>query len=205
MFKRLLSNIKETIKEEYKFIIFSILLICILNYPLNYYIVIGGGISDASSRINVEGQKKSKGSFNISYVTELNGTLFTYGLSYLIPTWERESANDYKYSTNESISDIEFRSDLDLLTSNGNATYWAYKLANKEAKLKNKKLYIIIIFDGYDTPLKVGDEIISVDGNTYDTSPCTYHSRRQFPTCLSEPELFHTYSQDVFSTKQDTH
>ena len=164
-----MKKVFQVIKEEYKFIIFLILLYIILQYPLNYYIVTGGGASDVSSRIKVEDSYKEKGSFNISYVTELQGTIFTYGLSYIIPTWEREDANLYKYSDNESINDIEYRSDLDLLTSNGTATYWAYKLANKDIKLKSEKMYIIIIFDGYKTPLKVGDEVLSINGNNYDT------------------------------------
>ncbi len=164
-----MKKILEFIKEEYKFIIFLILLYIILQYPLNYYIVTGGGTSDVSTRIEVANKYKEKGSFNISYVTELQGTILTYGLSYIIPTWEREDANLYKYNEKESIEDIEFRSNLDLLTSNGTATYWAYKLANKEIKEKSSKLYIITIFEGYKTPLKVGDEVLSINGNTYNT------------------------------------
>ena len=169
MFKKIFTFIKETILEEYKLIIIMFILYLILQIPLNYYIVVGGGSSDVSSRINVSNKYKSKGSFNISYVTELQGTIFTYGLSYLIPTWERESADNYKYSEKESIEDIEFRGSLDLLTSNGNAIYWAYTKANKEVKLKSNKLYIITIFDGYKTDLKVGDEVLSLDNNTYNT------------------------------------
>ena len=78
MFKKTLNVIKETIKEEYKFIIFCILLVVVLNFPLNYYIVMGGGISDASSRISVEGKKQSKGSLNISYVSQLDANLLFY-------------------------------------------------------------------------------------------------------------------------------
>ena len=167
--KKILAYIKEFIKEEYKFLIFLIILYVILQYPLNYYIITGGGTSNVSSRINVENAYSEKGSFNISYVTELQGTVLTYALSYIIPTWEKDDANNYKYSDKESIEDIEFRSDLDLLTSNGNATYWAYTKAGKKIELKSSKLYIITIFDGYKTPFKVGDEVLSINNNTYNT------------------------------------
>ena len=50
-----------------------IILFIILLFPVNNYIVVGGGISDISSRIQVEQAYQSKGSFNISYVTELDG------------------------------------------------------------------------------------------------------------------------------------
>lgn len=157
------------IKEEFKFILFLLLLYIVLQYPLNYYIVVGGGTSDVSSRIQVKDGYKHKGSFNISYVTEIKGTILTYAMSYIIPTWEREDANNYKYTESESLEDIEFRSDLDLLTSNGTATYWAYKLANKEIEEKSAQLYVIATFDEFPTSLHVGDEILSVDNHHFET------------------------------------
>ena len=169
MFKKFLQELKEVIKEEYKFIIVVLLTYIILNIPLNYYITVGGGISDVSSRISVTDKYKSKGSFNISYVTQLNGNVMTYLLSYIIPSWERENANNYKYTTEESIEDINFRGDLDLRTANGTATYWAYTLANKPLKETTSKMYVIVVFnDEYETTLKVQDEIVSIDGETFD-------------------------------------
>ena len=157
--KKIISFIINTIKNEYKFIIILLLLFIIFEWPVNYYIIIGGGTSDVSSRIKVENKYKSKGTFNISYVEELKGTVLTYLLSYVVPYWEREDANLYKYNDKESIKDIEFRSDLDLIYSNSNAIYWAYTLANKEVNKINSKMYVITVLDGYDTPLKVGDQI----------------------------------------------
>lgn len=167
--RKIYESIKSTLKEDYKFIIFIIILYIILQIPLNYYITVGGGTSDISSRIKVEDGYDNAGSLNISYVTQLPGTLLTYSLSYIIPTWERESTSLYKYSEEESIEDIEFRSDLDLITANGTATYWAYTLANKNVELTSQKLYVITTFSEYETPLKVKDQILSIDGNTYST------------------------------------
>lgn len=183
--KKITSYIIDTIKEEYKFIMFLFLLYIILQWPLNYYIVTGGGTSDISSRVEVSDKYKSNGSFNISYVTELKGTVITYALSYVIPTWEREDANLYKYNEEESIDDIEFRSDLDLLTSNGTATYWAYNLAKKEVKEKSSKLYITTIFEGFKTDLKVQDEVLSVNGKTYNS----VDEYREYLQTLKENDL----------------
>ncbi len=169
MIKKILKTIKETIQEEYKFILFLLLLYIILQFPMNYYITIGGGTSNVSSRIKVEDSYSPKGSFNISYVTQLDGTILTYALSYIIPSWEREDANNYKYEEKESIKDIEFRSDLDLKSANGTATYWAYTLANKKIKETSSKLYVIASFDKYKSTLKVQDQILSIDGNSYHT------------------------------------
>ena len=170
MIKKIKDYIIETLKEEYKFIIVILLIFGILNFPLNYYITTGGGISDASSRIEVENAKKSKGSFNISYITQLDANILFYGLSYIIPSWEREDANLYKYDITESMEDIAFRSELDLKTANGTATYWAYTLANKTLKETSSKLYVIAVSkDEYQTELKVQDEILSMDNHTYQT------------------------------------
>lgn len=169
MFKKLITEIKNTIIEEYKFIIALLLLYSILQIPLNYYIVIGGGVSDVAKRIKVEDKYNSKGSFNISYVSELEGTILTYALSYIIPSWEREDADNYKYNANESIKDIDFRSDIDLKYANEKAKYWAYTLADKEVQEVSSKLYIITIFDGYETDLKVQDQILSMDNQSYKT------------------------------------
>jgi len=166
--KKVISYVVDIIKEEYKFIIVLLLLFIIFEFPVNYYIIIGGGTSDVSSRIHVEDKYNSKGSFNISFVEELKGTILTYALSYVVPSWEREDANLYKYDDKESIADIEFRSDLDLAYSNSNATYWAYTLASKNVSKVDSKIYVIAVYEKFKTDLKIGDKILSIDGNTYD-------------------------------------
>ena len=170
MFKKIINYIVDTLKEEYKFIIFMLLLLFILNFPINYYIVVGGGISEVGERIEVENKKDSKGSFNISFVSQLDANILTYALSYIIPTWEREDPSIYKFDSTESLDDIEFRSELDLKTANGTATYWAYTLANKKVKEISSKLYVIGTTPStYETSLKVQDEIIEVEGKHFDT------------------------------------
>ena len=167
--KKLKNGFLKIIREEYKFLLFLFLLYFILQIPLNYYIITGGGISDVSSRIEVEEKYKGKGSFNISYVTELQkANLIGYLLSYLIPTWEREDADLYKYTTNESLEDIQFRSELDLKAANSTAIYWAYTLAEREVEESSSNLYVISTSD-MENPFKVGDEILSIDGKSYET------------------------------------
>lgn len=169
MIKKVWKYIKELFCEEYKFIIILLSITIILNIPLNYYITVGGGISDAAKRIKVDKSSDSKGSFNISYVSQLKGNVLSYGLSYVIPFWERESANDYKYDDNESIEDIQLRSDLDLESANSLSTYWAYTLSGKKIEEISRHLYVVSILPNTNSELKVGDEIVSIDGNKYNT------------------------------------
>lgn len=169
MLKRFFKYIKEFVVGEYKYIVLLLFIYILFTWPVNYYIVIGGGISDVDSRIKVEDSYQSKGSFNLSYVTELQGRVVTYLLSYVISDWERVSIDDYKYEKEENIEDVEFRSDLDLKTANSVAVKHAYKLAGKEYKELNTKFYVVATFSEYDTNLKIQDQILSVNGKRFDT------------------------------------
>ena len=170
MLKKIKDSLVEIIKEDWKFLLLMLVIVILLNYRLNYFIVTGGGISDISSRVDVEDKYSSDGSFNLSYVTQLDGTILSYLLSFVFPSWERESTSDYKYVETETIDDIDFRNDIDLKTANSNATYWAYTLANKEISLKSSKLYVISIDNiTFKTNLKIKDQILSIDGNHFDT------------------------------------
>lgn len=164
MLKKFYEKVKEFIKTEYKFILFLIVFVVICTWPVNYYIVIGGGISDISDRVVVENSDSSNGSFNLSYVSELKGTTLSYLLSYVMPHWKRVSMDDYKYTTDEDYQDIEFRSELDLLSSNSNAIYYAYQLADKPCEVVKTDVYVIVKFPEYDNPLEVGDKLLKVNG-----------------------------------------
>ena len=169
MFKKVFNGIKEFVIEEYKFLICMLIFYIVCTFPVNYYIVVGGGVSDVSERIVVENATESKGSFNLSYVTELKGSVMTYLLSYIFPTWDRENMSDYKYSESETYEDIAFRGELDLESTNGSAIKNAYRLAGKEFNEVSSKIYVIATYDGYDTEFKIRDELLGVDGNTFGT------------------------------------
>ena len=163
MFKK----IKNFLKSDLFFIISLLLFFIICNIRMDYYITVGGGISDAAERIKVEDKYDSKGSFNISYVSQLDGNVLTYALSYIIPSWEREKAESYKYTKNETVKDVDYRSDLYLDEANSTATYWAYTLAKKDIKLVDTKTYIIAIYSDKIKDLKIGDEVVDIDGVSF--------------------------------------
>lgn len=168
--KEFLSDLKKSIKGlviyEYKYLMILFLVAILCYVPLDYYIVIGGGIDDISSRIEVKDGNESKGSLNLSYVTTTDGVLLTYALSYIIPNWSRNSVDTYKYDNNDSEEDINYRSDMLLKKANSDATYIAYNKAGKEVKLKNTKYYVISVMDGCN--LKVKDEVLEIDDNKID-------------------------------------
>ncbi len=162
VFEELKQSFIELYKYDFKFIIilFFIAIVCFM--PVNYYVIVGGGISDIASRVEVENAYKAKGSLNISYVTEADGTLLTYVLSYIIPSWEKASINDYKYTDYENKDDINFRNELNLKVASSSALNVAYQAAGKEIELSSEHIYIVAV-NKEDSKLKVGDEILSLD------------------------------------------
>lgn len=164
MFTNIYKKIKEFIRSEWKFLLIISIIIFITNCPVNCYVITGGGTISATDRVEVEGSKKSKGSIHLAYVSELKGTIYTYLLSYIIPSYERESLDDYKYNKNESEKDIQFRNSLLLNNSLNNAIYVAYKKADKKIEITSEKMFVYSITDKAKTDLQIGDEIVEVDG-----------------------------------------
>lgn len=164
MLKNIFNKTRKIIKENYKSIIFFIILYIIFMWPLDYYIITGGGIMKIGSRIVVEDEYKSKGSFNLAYVNEAKGTIATYLLSYVIPDWERVEASSYTYDDEETISDIEFRGKIDLEQASSNAIKNAFLEAGKTYKVISDNLYVYYVDKDSSNDFKVGDKILKVDG-----------------------------------------
>jgi PDZ domain-containing protein len=160
---KLLIAIKKILKENYRVIIFFIALIMILNYPMPYYISTGGGISNLGKKVIVENGYKQKGSYNLSYVSQINANFLSYSLSYILPDWEREKVNDYKISDIETKEDVEERAKLSLNTANDVATIVAYKSAGKDVNIKEINYYIANISNPNIKILKTGDKLLKVN------------------------------------------
>lgn len=163
MLKNIFDKIKQFIKEEYKNIIFLVVLYSIFMWPVNYYIITGGGIMSIDDRIVVDNAYKQKGTFNLAYVSEVKGTIATYTLSYIIPGWERIETSDYTYDDNETKEDVEFRGKIDLSTANDNAIKNAFLEAGKTYKITDKNMYIYYVDPDSKNEFEVGDEITKIN------------------------------------------
>ena len=152
------------IKENFKQLLLLVILLLVLNYPLNYSICISGGTINVNDRINIENSYESKGTFNLAYVTELRATTLTYLLSYLVPSWERVALEEYQASTNETMEDIGTRSKLYLNKSEQDAIKLAYEKANKIIEINNTKFIVVYVNEIVDTDIKIGDQILEING-----------------------------------------
>ena len=166
MFKKLYEQIKEFIIENEKELIFLLGFYVFMTYPLPYYILVSGGTIDVSDRVEIVGEYKQEGSFNLAYVNELKGTFPTVMLSYVMPSWTLYEESDFGFDETEKAEDIDARDKLSLKESQQNSVKVAYEAANKEFKINKTTYYIYYIYDFVKeySDLKVGDKLISYDG-----------------------------------------
>lgn len=157
---------KNFFKENYKILGFFLILNIILIFPVPYYVYIGGGIADIDDKIIIEDSYEKNGSLNLAYVDQINGTVSSFLLSYIVPAWKLEKISNTKLDDKESKEDIEDRNQKLLEIANNNATKIAYKLAGKEITIKTKQYMILYIYDRDNCPLKIGDIILTYDNIT---------------------------------------
>lgn len=156
-------KIKNFFKENLKIFIIFIAFFCIFSIELPYYIETSGGILNLKDRIEIEDASESRGSFNMTYVSEMKANVFTFLLSKINKNYDLVKKEEV-VNFNETEEDLMFRSKLMLEEANNNAILLAYKKANKEVNIISNRLYVTYIDELADTDLQIGDEIISIDG-----------------------------------------
>lgn len=160
--KKFFNKIISFIREEYKFLIVLFLILFVGLYRLPYNLYVGGGIISLDNRLEVEGEKKEKGSFNLSYVTSSRATIPMYLLSY-ITGWERESINNSKIDENDNANDIWEREKLYLQEANDNAILAAYKESGLDYTINKELIKILYTDKDSDTDLEIGDILVSIN------------------------------------------
>ena len=163
MIKKAYESIKEYITENYLFLLLLLIIYTVFTYPLPYYIYTKGGTISVNNRIEVENKTISKGSYNLCYVGQLQATIPTYLLSYIVPDWEMVKQEDVALNKSESDNDITARDKVFLNDGNNNAIMASFDLANKEYEIVDSNPVIVYILEEANTDLKISDEIISVD------------------------------------------
>ena len=150
---------KQFIKENYKQIIFLIIMALIVSVKLPYYVEAPGGTINITKRINKDYDKKN-GSLNMLYVTEYKGNIVTVLLSKIIKTWDLYEISNQQVSS-ENADEIYARNKIMLDNSIDNATLVAYKAAGKEVKITDSKN--IVIATTKDNGIKIEDELLTIN------------------------------------------
>lgn len=166
MFKKIYDSIINFILDSQKEIIFLLGFYIFMTYPLPYYVLVSGGTIDVSDRVVIENEYEQEGSFNLAYVSELEGTLPTVLLSYIMPGWTLYEESDYTIDQTEDMNDIRKRDQMYLLESLQNSVKVAYDKAKKDFKITKTNYYTYYVYDFVKkySDLRVGDIILSYDG-----------------------------------------
>ena len=165
MLNKVYLRLKKIMKDYYKTIIFLVICYFVFTFPLPYYIYAGGGTINIDDRVVIDGDKdKSKGSLNFAYVKELEGNVASFILGNIIPGYDIEKQEDVELNEDETSEDIMFRNKIYLENANQTAIMLAYQKAGKEVRIKNKHFYIIYVEDKEEDGLRVGDELLKVNG-----------------------------------------
>ena len=165
MLNKVYLRLKKFMKDYYKTIIFLVICYFVFTFPLPYYIYAGGGTINIDDRVVIDGDKdKSKGSLNFAYVKELEGNVASFILGNIIPGYDIEKQENVELNEDETSEDIMFRNKIYLENANQTAIMLAYQKAGKEVRIKNKHFYIIYVEDKEEDGLRVGDELLKVNG-----------------------------------------
>ena len=162
MINKVYEKIKNSIKENYKFLLTVIVLIIFFFYELPFVIYRPGGTIDLSNRISIEDGYSSEGTLSMSYVSMMKGNIPFVLLSFVIPNWDLVSTKQITLE-NESVSDSIERDRLFLEEGLDNATISAYNLAGKEIRIKDIHHVVVYITKEAQTDLEIGDVILSVN------------------------------------------
>ena len=162
MISKIYVKVLNFIKDEYKYIIFLSLIIFLGLFHLPYNIYVGGGIINLDKRLEVDGEIKLNGSYNLAYVKTINATIPTYLLSYIFD-WERENIDNVKIDKNDNSKDIWEREKLYLQEANDNAIIAAFNESGENIRISKELLKVLYVEESSDTDLIVGDTILKVN------------------------------------------
>ena len=167
----MIRNFKDKIRQFFKnpkevisFFLPIVITLCLL-IPVPYYIKLGGGTIKLNDKINIKGEASSDGSLEALYVKESKGIVFTYLLSYVVPSFDKEKIEDV-YIDNEDDDSYNYREKLYFTTSLDAATKVAFEKAGKEVDIASSKFLVIYIDKDSKSNLRVGDQILKINGNS---------------------------------------
>lgn len=164
MFNNFYDRFKNFMKENFLFLLFLILFIVVTFVRVPYEVNMPGGVINLGNRVTVDGESVAiDGTFNMAYVSVVQGSIPYILLSYIIPDWDVVPESETMYE-NETIEDANKRSKLYLEQSIDYATVVAMDQAGVGYQISNRVNYVAFIGEDAKTTLKVGDNILSING-----------------------------------------
>ena len=166
--KKIYEKIKLFFKENYKGLLILLFIYVLFNFNIGVSIYTPGGLINMSDRIKSDDKiYNSDGSINMTYVSLIKGTIPTYLLAKVIPTWDIVDNDDITYDGNldETIKIDRYY----LEESISNAYMVAYNEAGIDYRIKDTNNYVTYIYEKSDTNLKLFDKIEKYDNIKFQT------------------------------------
>lgn len=164
MFNKLYEKIKKYIKENKIELILSVFILIFFLFPLPFYIQRPGGLIEVGNRIEIDNSDENKGSFNMTYVTEMKATPITYLLSLVLKDWDIKKEEDLVIE-GQTMEELYYYSKLLMKQGNNFAKVIAYKEANLEYEITSNEYSVVLVDKDALTDLKVGDTITHINDN----------------------------------------
>ncbi len=168
MFNKIYDKLKNFMKEYLGLLIFVAIFLFLNFYDLPYDVNMPGGLISLNDRIEVDGKRiETDGTFNMAYVSSISGSIPHILLSFVIPDWDVVPSSDSTYE-NETVEDALKRNKLYLEQSKDYATAVAMDAADMKYEVSNRLNYVAYIDSRAKTTLKVGDDILEMNGEPVD-------------------------------------
>ena len=159
-----MNKVKDFIKNNWLFTLLVIFVICCTFIRLPYDVEMPGGIIDLGNRVKVDGKEVPiEGSFNMAYVSVVQGSIPHILLGLILPDWDVVPQEENLYE-NETVEDANKRDRLLLEQSKDYAIAAAMHVAGIPYEISNKVNYVGLVAIKAKTDIKVGDNIISCNG-----------------------------------------
>ena len=162
MFTKIYESIKNFIKENYKELLILLAIFLLFMIKLPYSIYTPGGTVNLNDRIKVDGGYEKDGTFNMSYVSMVRGSIPFLLISYVIPDWDIVPSSRITIE-GENMDEMLEREKLYMQESMDAAIINAYKEAGRNIQITGTKNLVSYISLEADTNLKIGDEIVKVN------------------------------------------
>lgn len=159
MTNKLYRKIKQNIS-----LILMVTMIVLVFIEFPYYINAPGGIINLDKKIIIEDEYKSKGSFNLAYVSEYKANIYTLLYAYLNPNFDVIKKSEY-LAINDTYESMSYREDLELDESVDTSIIYAYNYADMDVEILKTDIYVTYIYSDADTDIKIGDKVISINDN----------------------------------------
>lgn len=167
MFVKIYDKIKKFIKDNYRFFIFLTLLVFLFYYEFPYIIYKSGGTINLENRVIVDTKYKEEGDLSMSYVTAIKGTVPFILVSYIMPDWDLYPLDDI--TTEESYEDVLEVGKEYLNEGIDNAIIAAFNESDYNIEITKNINTIMYISEDAKTNVKIGDELVSINGFILDT------------------------------------